>query len=228
VADEVEQVLRLGYDRISFADDVFTLRKERVLAICAEFRRRRIDFQWECLGRVDTLDEPTAREMRDAGCRRIYFGIESGSQAILDRMNKRTTPQEARRAVEAARRAGLQVGAFFILCYPGDTDDTVLATLRYASSLPLDYLGLTMPYPLPGTALHERVENRLTRAWRPDDSLLMSHVLIFDADFSELKMWFGILKGQAEFQIRRKAGKMAPAVLGVFRPVTDAAFRLMR
>lgn len=228
VVDEVEEVLRLGYDRISFADDVFTLRKERVQKICAEIRRRGLDFRWECLSRVDALDEPTAREMRDAGCTRIYFGIESGSQPILDQMNKKTSPQEARRAVEAAHRAGLEVGAFFILCYPGDTDQTVLATLQYAASLPLDYLGLTMPYPLPGTALYDRVRGRVTRAWRPDDSLLTSHVLIFDADFSELKMWFGILKGQAEFQIQRRAGKMAPALLRVFRPITDAAFRLMR
>jgi anaerobic magnesium-protoporphyrin IX monomethyl ester cyclase len=228
VVDEVEQVLRLGYQRVSFGDDVFTLRKERVLRVCAEIRRRHLDFHWECLGRVDSLDEPTAREMRNAGCTRIYFGIESGNQPILDQMNKRTTPEQARQAVEAAHRAGLEVGAFFILGYPGDTDDTVLATLRYAGSLPLDYLGLTMPYPLPGTALYDRVRNRVTRAWRPDESLLVSHVLIFDADFSERKMWFGILKGQAEFQIRRRTGRLAPALLGIFGPVTDAVFRRMR
>jgi anaerobic magnesium-protoporphyrin IX monomethyl ester cyclase len=228
VVDEVEQVLRLGYDRISFADDVFTLKKERVLRVCAEIRRRNLDFQWECLGRVDSLDESVAQEMRGAGCTRIYFGVESGSQPILDQMNKRTTPEEARQAAEAAHRAGLEVGAFFILGYPGDTDETVLATLKHAGSLPLDYLGLTMPYPLPGTALYDRVRSRVIRAWRPDKSLLASHVLIFDADFSEHKLWFGILKGQAEFQIRRKAGRLAPVLLGLFRPVTDAMFRLMR
>ncbi len=228
VVDEVEEVLRLGYDRISFADDVFTLRKERVLRICAEIRQRNLDFHWECLGRVDSLDEATARAMRNAGCTRIYFGVESGSQPILDQMNKKITPEEARRAVEAAHRAGLQVGAFFILGYPGDTDETVLATLQYAGSLPLDYLGLTMPYPLPGTALYDRVKNRIYRDWRPGESLFVGHELIFDAEFSERKLWFGILKGQAEFHIRRKAGKLAPAILRLFRPLTNAAFRLMR
>jgi anaerobic magnesium-protoporphyrin IX monomethyl ester cyclase len=228
VVEEIEEVLRLGYDRIAFADDVFTLRKERVLRICAEIRRRHLDFQWECLARVDTLDEATAREMRDAGCTRIYFGIESGNQPILDQMNKKITPEGARRAVEAAHRADLQVGAFFIVGYPGDTDETVLATLKFAASLPLDYLGLTMPYPLPGTALFDRLRNNVTRQWRPDESLLVSHVLIFDADFSESKMWFAILKGQAEFQIRRRTGRLAPGLLRLFRPVTDAIFRRMR
>ena len=160
VVDEVEQALALGYDRISFADDVFTLERERVVAICDEIRRRGLRFPWECLARVDSVDEALAREMRRAGCTRVYFGIESGNDDVLRLMNKRITAAEARDAVEAAHRAGLEVGAFFILFYPGETDDTVLETLRFAGSLPLDYLGLSMPYPLPGTALHERLRDR--------------------------------------------------------------------
>ncbi len=69
----------------------------------------------------------------------------------------------------AAHQAGLQVGAFFILFYPGETNQTVLNTLHFATSLPLDYLGLTMPYPLPGTALYERVKGQIKREWRPGD-----------------------------------------------------------
>ena len=161
VVDEVEQALALGYDRISFADDVFTLERDRVLAICDEIRRRGLRFPWECLARVDSVDEALAREMRRAGCTRVYFGIESGNDDVLRLMNKQITAAEARDAVEAAHRAGLEVGAFFILFYPGETDDTVLETLRFAGSLPLDYLGLSMPYPLPGTALHERLRERI-------------------------------------------------------------------
>ena len=149
---------------------MFTLNARRVLEICAEIRRRRLRFAWECLGRVDAFDLATARAMKDAGCFRIFFGIESGNDAILKLMNKRITTAQARSAVEAAHGAGLEVGAFFILCYPGETDDTVLETLRFATSLPLDYVGLTMPYPLPGTALLERVGDRVTRAWRPQEA----------------------------------------------------------
>ena len=228
VLDEIEEALGLGYDRISFADDVFTLNSGRVIRICKEIRRRGLRFQWECLGRVDALDYPTALEMKKAGCTRIYFGIESGNDRILKLMNKKITTEQARNAVEAAHRAGLQVGAFFILFYPGDTDDTVLDTLRFATSLPLDYLGLTMPYPLPGTALFERVKDRITRDWRPDDSLLGNHVLIFNADFSEAKMWFGILKGHAQFEAKRRLGKLAPLFLRLLEKPTDALLRLLR
>jgi anaerobic magnesium-protoporphyrin IX monomethyl ester cyclase len=228
VVDEIEEVLGLGYDRISFADDVFTMKKERVIRVCEEILRRGLRFKWECLGRVDALDAPTALKMKQAGCTRIYFGIESANEDILQLMNKRITPEQAQKAVGIAHEAGLEVGAFFIAFYPGDTDDTVLQTLHFATSLPLDYLGLSMPYPLLGTALFERVRDRINRDWHPDESLFASHVLIFDADFSESKMWFGIIKGHAQFRIKKNFGKLAPIFLVPFEKVTDGLFRLMK
>jgi anaerobic magnesium-protoporphyrin IX monomethyl ester cyclase len=228
VVDEIEAALALGYDRISFADDVFTMRRARVVSICREIKRRKLDFKWECLGRVDALDETTALEMKAAGCARIFFGIESGSEAMLKLMNKEITTVQARQAVEAARQAGLEVGAFFILCYPGDTNDTVLQTLRFATSLPLDYLGLSMPYPLPGTELYNRTKDRIRRDWHPDESPFGSHVLIFDADFSETKMWFGIMKGRFQFEIKKRMGKLAPLLLALFEKPTDVIFRVLK
>ncbi len=224
VVDEVQQALALGYDRISFADDVFTLRKVRVQEICAEIHRRGLSFLWECLARVDSLDDATYSEMYQAGCRRVYFGIESGDDATLKLMNKKITSAEARHAVEAAHAAGLAVGAFFILFYPGETDQTVLNTLHFATSLPLDYLGLTMPYPLPGTKLYERVKGQIRRDWHPGESVFGSHVLIYDGSFSEAKMWFGIFKGKAQFEIRRRLGVLAPFVFRLFETITDWIF----
>lgn len=228
VVDEIEAALRLGYERISFADDVFTMNRERVIGICRQIRRRRLDFRWECLGRVDSLDFELASEMRAAGCTRIYFGIESGSDEMLELMNKKITADEASRAVDAARRAGLQVGAFFILCYPGDTDDTVLQTLRFATRLPVDYLGLSMPYPLPGTELYNRTKDQITRQWRPDESRFGGHVVIFEGGFSEAKMWFAMLKGRVQFEIRRRSGRLAPLLMSLFERPSDALFRLLR
>jgi anaerobic magnesium-protoporphyrin IX monomethyl ester cyclase len=228
VVDEIEAALALGYERISFADDVFTLNSRRVLEICQEIRRRGLRFLWECLGRVDAFDYPTAKEMKDAGCFRIFFGIESGNDQILKLMNKQITTAQAQDAVQIAHRAGLEVGAFFILCYPGETDDTVLDTLRFAGSLPLDYVGLTMPYPLPGTALAERVADRRPREWRQEGGLLLNHALTFDSDFSERKMRFAILKGHAQFEMKRRLGRLAPLALKLFEKPTERVFRLLK
>jgi anaerobic magnesium-protoporphyrin IX monomethyl ester cyclase len=228
VVDEIEEALGLGYDRISFADDVFTMKRSRVIEICEEIQRRSLHFKWECLGRVDALDYSTAVAMKEAGCMRIFFGIESGDERILDLMRKQITTDQARRAVEAAHLAGLQVGAFFILFYPGDTDETVLNTLHFATSLPLDYLGLSMPYPLPGTALYDRVRQQINRPWRPEESLLGSHVLIYKSDFSEAKMWFGIIKGHAQFALDHRIGKPGVLLSPLFEKYTDKLFKILK
>lgn len=228
VVDEIEEALDLGYDRISFADDVFTLNRRRVLEICQEIQHRGLHFQWECLGRVDSIDYAIALEMKKTGCTRIYFGIESGNDEILKLMSKKITTEQARNAVAAAHQAGLEVGAFFILFYPGETDETVLSTLRFATSLPLDYLGLSMPYPLPGTALYERLKDQIRREWRSGESVFGSHVLIYKSDFSEAKMWFGIMKGHAQFRLKRRLGKLAPLFLRLFEKPTDILLKLMR
>ena len=228
VVDEIEQALALGYDRIAFADDVFTLRGERVVALCDEIERRGLRFAWECLARVDGIDGATAARMRRAGCRTVFFGIESGSDEVLRLMRKGITAARAREAVWAAHDAGLEVGAFFILCYPGETDDTVLETLRFAASLPLDYLGLSMPYPLPGTRLRTRLEGRVTGEARPDGSLLLNQQLTYDGDFSALKMRAAILTGRGQFVLRRRLGRLGPAAVRLTRAPAEALFRRLR
>ena len=81
----------MGYDFIHFADDVFTFNRERLLDICAEINHRGLSFAWECLGRVDSMSHELASAMKHAGCRRVFFGIESGNNDILKLMNKRIT-----------------------------------------------------------------------------------------------------------------------------------------
>ena len=228
VVDEIERVLALGYDRVHFGDDVFTLRKERILKVCREIKARRLTFSWECLGRVDSIDAETAAAMRDAGCDRIFFGIESGNNEILKLIGKKITVESARRAVESAHDAGIRAGAFFILCYPGETDKTVLETIRFATSLPLDYLSFTLPYPLPGTALHARVKSRISKEWRAPRGMLTTHSLIYDADFSEFKMKFAIAKGTSQFWLGKKLGKYSGALVKPLEKSSDAIFRLLK
>lgn len=225
---EVEQALSLGYDKIHFADDVFTLNRKRILKFCEEIRKRKLDFKWECLGRVDSIDQGIATAMKGAGCDRIFFGIESGNDSVLKMMNKKITVSDAKRAVEAAHKAGICTGAFFILCYPGETADTVIETLSFATSLSLDYLSFTVPYPLPGTALYERIKEKIEREWKAPEGFISDHVLIYDADFSEIKMKFAILKGQVQFGMRKRLGNHASLAVKPFEMLTDAVFRLMR
>jgi anaerobic magnesium-protoporphyrin IX monomethyl ester cyclase len=160
IVDEVQEIEALGYERVWFADDCFTLNRRHLLDVCGELVRRGVDVGWECLSRVDTMDAEVAEDMKRAGCIRVFFGIESGSDSVLGLMNKHITTVQAERAVHVAKAAGLKVGAFFIVGYPGESDKTVLDTVRFASALPLDYLSFTLPYPIPGTPLYERVKDK--------------------------------------------------------------------
>jgi len=233
IVDEVEQIAGLGYERVWFSDDCFTLKPEHVKQVCDLLVKRQVDIDWECLSRVDTLNVDVAKDMKRAGCVRVFFGIESGNDGVLGIMNKKITTAQARKAVYAAKEAGLQTGAFFIVGYPGESDRTVLDTVRFASGLPLDYLSFTLPYPIPGTALHERVKDNggvSVEDWEePKNWSLIRHKLLYGSSFSERKLKFAIGKAQVQFYGRRFLGDSAYGLLGApFEGLTDAAFKLMR
>jgi anaerobic magnesium-protoporphyrin IX monomethyl ester cyclase len=232
IVGEVEQIKSLGYSRVWFADDCFTLNRTHLLNVCSELVRRRVDIGWECLSRVDTMDAKVAQGMKSAGCLRVFFGIESGNDSVLGLMNKHVTTGQAQKAVYAAKAAGLKVGAFFIVGYPGETDRTVLDTVRFASGLPLDYLSFTLPYPIPGTPLYERVKDNgvAIEDWEePKNYRLIRHKLLYASGFSEEKLKFAIGKAHAQFYGRRYLGQVGYNVFGKpFESITDATFKVMR
>jgi anaerobic magnesium-protoporphyrin IX monomethyl ester cyclase len=232
IVDEAEAIAGLGYERIWFADDCFTLNSKHLIAVCDELVKRHVDVAWECLSRVDTMDSDLAAAMKRAGCIRVFFGIESGNNSVLGLMNKHITTGQAKEAVHVAKAAGLKTGAFFIIGYPGETDKTVLDTVRFASALPLDYLSFTLPYPIPGTPLYERVKGDgvSIEDWEePKNYRLIRHKLLYASGFSEGKLKFAIGKAQAQFYGRKYLGKTGYTVIGKpLESVTDWAFKKMR
>jgi len=233
VVDEVEEIVALGYDRVWFADDCFTLNRERLMEVCGELVKRKVGVSWGCLSRVDTMDHESALKMRRAGCVRVFFGIESGTDEVLGLMQKQITVEQARKAVYNAKEAGLQVGAFFIIGYPGERDETILDTVRFASGLPLDYLSFTLPYPIPGTALFDRVkgdDGLVVEDWEePKNWALIRHKLLCNSGFSETKLKFAIGKAHVQFYGKRYLGKKGYSMVGSpFERATDAAFKLLK
>jgi anaerobic magnesium-protoporphyrin IX monomethyl ester cyclase len=231
VVDEIEDALAYGYDGVFFQDDCFTLDKKRVTLICDEIIRRGLKLEWECLSRVDVVDSDTMRRMRQAGCRRVFFGIESGNDTVLRIMKKEFTADQAARAVRLARSEGIRAGAFFILGYPGETDDTIIDTIRFSTSLPLDYLSYTLPYPIPGTGLYEKA-NRDPGTFSPKAPAkrrLIDHELVFRSQFSERKLKFAIAKATAQFRLRKHLSDSGYSLIGrPFEVLSDLAFRALK
>ena len=155
VFEEIEQLKHLGYDNLWIADDNFTLSLSHLMDFCDRMAGRSIS--WSCLSRVTGINAQIARRMKEAGCRKVYLGLESGSQETLQLMNKRASLDEGIEAVHQFRQAGLTVAAFFIVGYPGETIASIEATFKLGLTLPLDDISFNVPYPLPGSKLFKRV-----------------------------------------------------------------------
>lgn len=167
VVNEIEECYnKYGIREIDIFDYDFTAVKERVIAICREIKKRNLDILWACRSRVN-VDEETLREMKHAGCGRIYYGIESGSQEILDRINKGITIEGVRKTVGLTKELGMKALGFFLIGAPGDTRETVKKTVRFAKELNLDYVQFSKCLAKPLTPLWKQAVDDMGKDyWR--------------------------------------------------------------
>jgi len=142
---------------VGFVDPIFPLSKKQGIAVCRAIRERKIPGRWRWTSetRVDVVDEEMCREMKIAGCRRILFGIESGVDELLAMVGKNYTTSDVRRGIAAARAAGLEISAFFMLGLPGESAEMTRQTIEFAYSLDIDFAKFAITIPLPGSALYD-------------------------------------------------------------------------
>jgi len=169
IVDEVEElVTRWNYHAVAFVDDLFTMDARRVIGVCEEILRRRLDVYWWCFTRADTLvrNERMVELMAASGCKRVFIGVESATEAVLVDYNKKMQLDMPRRAVELATRHGIGVTASYILGDLRETPADVVRTIRYAKALDTDTAQFSILTPYPGTALWDEVQDRIVdRNW---------------------------------------------------------------
>jgi anaerobic magnesium-protoporphyrin IX monomethyl ester cyclase len=144
-----------GIRDITFYDDLFTCDLGRVMEICHRMINRKMGISWTCESRVNMATPEALCLMEMAGCRLIYYGLESGNQTILRRLNKGTNLDQIRLAVKLTQEAGIQAAGYFMLGAPGETPDTIQQTLDFAKSLNLDHAQFSVCSPLPGSRLYQ-------------------------------------------------------------------------
>jgi anaerobic magnesium-protoporphyrin IX monomethyl ester cyclase len=161
VVAEFQHLQREGYGSVYFVDDHFLLQPKRIEAICDGIRSAAVTIQWGCEGRVDSVAQHLFPAMARAHCRTIMFGIESGSQAVLDRLQKEQTLAEVETAVTNAKNAGIEiVHGFFVVGSPNETVGDMRATFDFASRLPLDTFGFNRLCVYRGTPLWQEYVKR--------------------------------------------------------------------
>jgi radical SAM superfamily enzyme YgiQ (UPF0313 family) len=154
IVDEIEHVVRdFGVRDIAFVDSLFCANKRRVHAICDEMIARGVHKQvsWTCSSRVEVVDRPLLEKMKQAGCWRTRFGIESGSDRVLDFISKGITKKKIRAAITNAHEVGLRPKAFFMVGHMPDTRESILETIEFAKSLPLHDITVQINTLLPET-----------------------------------------------------------------------------
>ncbi len=154
VVDEIEHLVRdFGVRDIAFVDSLFCANKKRVMAICDEMIRRGVHkkVSWTCSSRVEVVDEEMLARMKEAGCWRTRFGVESGNDRVLDFISKGITKEKIRRAITAADKVGLRPKAFFMVGHMPDTRESILETIEFAKSLPLHDVTVQINTLLPET-----------------------------------------------------------------------------
>jgi radical SAM superfamily enzyme YgiQ (UPF0313 family) len=168
VADEVEWLLgRYEPDMLWIADDVFTIHPGWLFEYAAELKRRGIRIPFECITRADRVDRRIAATLRDLGCMRVWIGSESGSQRILDAMQRGVTVQQVRNAVALCRENDIQTGMFLMWGYEGEDIGDVEATISHVRECRPDIFFTTISYPIKGTPYYDKVASKLVniRPW---------------------------------------------------------------
>lgn len=143
-----------------FHDDTFAADKTWANSFFDMLEKRRLNIVWGCNTRVNNMDESMMRRMYEVGCRVIHFGIESGSQRVLDEIYaKRITLDHVNKVIEIAKRVGMYSSGFFILGAPGETKMEMNKTIKLALSSGLNEAAFSIATPLPGTMLYDMIKN---------------------------------------------------------------------
>lgn len=173
IFDEIRLLVK-GYKikEISFYDDTFTANRGNVLKLCSLFKKENLHITWSCMSRIDCIDYVLLKEMQSSGCHQIGYGIESADEGILRNINKPIALEEIKKVVRETQAAGIDVRGMFMFGNPGETEETMEKTLKFAIELDCDIAVFNITTPFPGTEMFNWAKEKgylTTLDWRDYD-----------------------------------------------------------
>lgn len=163
VVAEVKDILQAyNPDRLWFVDDVFSMSKKWLAEFNSELEAENLNISYECITRADKLDAETVNLLKKSGCDLLWIGAESGSQKVLDLMDRRVEASHVQEMIKCSKAAGIKTGTFIMLGYPGETDKDIRETINHLKECDPDYFTINKAYPIKGTKLYESVEGDLS------------------------------------------------------------------
>jgi radical SAM superfamily enzyme YgiQ (UPF0313 family) len=165
VADELQKLNETYHpDALWFVDDVFTVSHKWLAEFRDVLNERKFRIPFECITRADRMNEDVIAMLKECGCFRVWIGAESGSQKILDAMDRRVQAIQVQEMIRQCKAAGIETGTFIMLGYPGETRQDIQATIDHLKASNPDHFTITIAYPIKGTSLFDEVEALQTKA----------------------------------------------------------------
>ena len=155
VVDEMEECLKLGIEEILIYDDTFTVDKQRTIDVCDEIIKRGLKFVWDIRARVDTVNVEVLKKLKQAGCARIHFGVEAGTEKILKVLNKGINLNQIENAFKEAKKIGIERLGYFMIGSPEETKEDIYKTIEFAKKINPDYVSITILTPYPATKIYQ-------------------------------------------------------------------------
>ena len=219
---------RQAPDRIRIVDDVLTINRKRVLALCEAIEAAKIGIPFECLSRVDQVDEEVLTALRNAGCTLVYFGVESGSQRVLDRMVKGISVNDVHRVMPIMKKLGLSAHWFLIYGYPGEELQDVEQTIDLVRAHDPESFSITLAYPLKGTPFYDEVAPTVrAEHWTTSHANRMMFDRRYSRAFYRGSILATRLAAESARLQRRRPGPLSSAVDASVRAGSAAMLRLL-
>lgn len=163
VVEEMEKINQAYHpDSLWFVDDVFTISHKWMEAFKQELRKKALIIPYECITRADRLNEEVIKALKETGCFRVWIGAESGSQKVIDLMDRRVDVKQVRDMIKLTKKYGIETGTFIMLGYPGETETDIEQTIQHLKESNPDHFTITIAYPIKGTELYQEIEGLQT------------------------------------------------------------------
>jgi radical SAM superfamily enzyme YgiQ (UPF0313 family) len=201
VLDDIERLIsNYGIQKLFFHDDTFNLSEQRVKEICYGMIKRKFKLSWAAHGRVNPMSREMLDAMYEAGCIHVCWGIESGSATMLKLMNKKIDLEQVRLAYDLCLKYKdkMSTGAFTMVGYPGESEQTVKETCEFLKDIPLtDSPSTSILYVLPGTTIYDQLKNKMggDEYWTKTDKIFYNTT---EHNMDRLNLWAGMINNSGK------------------------------
>ena len=196
---------RYNPDAIWFVDDVFTISHKWLTAFHEEVVKQNAQIRFECITRAERLNGEILKLLKEAGCFRIWIGAESGSQEIIDAMDRRVDVNHVKKIIQDTNAMGIETGTFIMLGYPGETEKNIDETIQYLKEAKPTHYTITVAYPIKGTSLYNEIEDKITE--QPNWEISTDRDIDFKRTYSRKYYNYAVSKVVNEVEFDREISK---------------------